>query len=93
MLRIPCPHCGVRDETEFRYRGDASALRPAAESGEAAFVRYVYERTNPKGWHAEWWMHAAGCRTVLRVIRHTVTHEIHSVTLPQETAEMPADGR
>jgi sarcosine oxidase subunit delta len=93
MLRIPCPHCGIRDETEFRYRGDASVLRPPAEGGEAAFVRYVYERTNPKGWHAEWWIHAAGCRTVLRVIRHTVTHEIHSVTLPQETAEIPADAR
>ena len=24
MLRIPCPHCGVRDYTEFRYAGDAS---------------------------------------------------------------------
>ena len=26
MLRISCPWCGVRDEVEFRYRGDASVL-------------------------------------------------------------------
>jgi sarcosine oxidase subunit delta len=93
MLRIPCPYCGVRDETEFRYRGDATQARPAGDAGESAFIRYVYERSNPKGWHAEWWMHVAGCRTVLRIVRHTVTHEIHSVTLPQEPVEMPKELR
>jgi sarcosine oxidase subunit delta len=93
MLRITFPHCGVRDETEFRYRGDATLTRPAADAGDAAFTRYVYERNNPKGWHAEWWIHVAGCRAVLRVVRHTVTHELHSVTLPHEPADIPAEPR
>ena len=93
MLRILCPHCGVRDDTEFRYRGDATTARPAADSGETAFARYVYDRANPKGWHAEWWIHVAGCRAVLRVVRHTVTHEIHSVTLPQAPFDIPVDAR
>jgi sarcosine oxidase subunit delta len=89
MLRLHCPHCGIRDETEFRYRGDASMSRPAADAPTSDFVRYVYERLNPKGWHVEWWMHIGGCRAVLRVVRHTVTHEIVSVTLPQEPVKVP----
>ncbi|MEI6457658.1 MAG: sarcosine oxidase subunit delta [Pseudomonadota bacterium] len=93
MLRIQCPHCGCRDETEFRYRGDASISRPLADAGEAAFVHYVYHRNNPKGWHVEWWLHVSGCRAVLRVVRHTVTHEIHSVTLPQEPVDIPWEAR
>jgi sarcosine oxidase subunit delta len=48
MLRIRCPWCGERDETEFRYRGDASQTRPAADAGLAAFNAYVYERANPR---------------------------------------------
>jgi sarcosine oxidase subunit delta len=81
MLRIPCPLCGVRDEAEFRFRGDAAPVRPdAAEL--AAFHAYVYERANPVGWHTEWWLHVAGCRQLLRVERHTLTHQIRSVTLP-----------
>ncbi len=29
MLKIPCPNCGERHYTEFRYGGDASKRRPA----------------------------------------------------------------
>ena len=50
MLRIACPWCGVRDEVEFRYRGDATLARPDARGGDraqAAFHAYVYERDNP----------------------------------------------
>ena len=87
MLRIPCPWCGVRDETEFRYRGDATRARPAAEAGPEEFAAYVYERDNPCGWHVEWWLHVAGCRRLLRVVRHTLTHEIRSAS---DAAEAPA---
>jgi heterotetrameric sarcosine oxidase delta subunit len=76
MLRLPCPHCGVRDEVEFRYRGDASVGRPAPDAGPEAFGGYVFERDNPKGWHVEWWQHVHGCRGVLKVKRHTLTHQI-----------------
>jgi heterotetrameric sarcosine oxidase delta subunit len=79
MLRIACPWCGVRDETEFRYRGDASQSRPDSDAGLAAFTAYVYERANPCGWHGEWWLHVAGCRHLLKVVRHTLTHEIRWV--------------
>lgn len=89
MLRIPCPWCGVRDEVEFRYRGDATRARPAVQSGQAAFHAYVYERDNPKGWHLEWWLHVAGCRRLLKVMRHTVTHEIRWVGTAGENPAAP----
>ena len=91
MLRIPCPWCGERDESEFRYRGDASRVRPEGEAGVAAFNAYVYERDNPRGWHLEWWLHVGGCRKLLKVLRHTVSHEIRSVAAPAEAVALPAE--
>jgi heterotetrameric sarcosine oxidase delta subunit len=82
MLRICCPLCGERDEAEFRYRGDATRVRPGIEAGLDAFNAYVYERENPLGWHTEWWQHVAGCRELLKLERHTLTHEIRRVSLP-----------
>ena len=79
MLRIPCPWCGLRDESEFRYRGDAARQRPPADAGLEAFNSYVYQRDNLRDWHTEWWLHVAGCRRLLKVVRHTLTHEIRSV--------------
>jgi heterotetrameric sarcosine oxidase delta subunit len=87
MLRIRCPFCGERDETEFRFRGDASVVRPPAEADLAAFSTYVYERDNPLGWHSEWWLHVGGCRQLLRLERHTLTHQIRSVTLPGDSGQ------
>jgi sarcosine oxidase subunit delta len=80
MLRINCPWCGLRDEIEFRYRGDAEVQRPAADAPSDDFVRFVYERDNPRDWHPEWWLHTGGCRRLLRVERHTLTHEIRAVS-------------
>jgi sarcosine oxidase subunit delta len=81
MLRIHCPLCGERDETEFRYRGAASVARPGPDAGTADFQAYVYARDNPLGWHTEWWLHVGGCRSLLKVQRHTLTHEISGVGL------------
>jgi len=91
MLRISCPWCGERDETEFRYRGDASRARPAPESGVTAFVAYVYERDNRRGWHLEWWLHVGGCRQLLKVLRHTLTHEVRWIGGAGEAPPAPED--
>ncbi len=80
MLRICCPWCGVRDEVEFRYRGDATVSRPGADAPLAAFTTYVYERRNASDWHVEWWLHVGGCRKLLKLTRHTLTHEIREVS-------------
>jgi len=89
MLRIPCPWCGLRDETEFRYRGDATRVRPAAAAPLEDFCAYVYQRDNPRGWHIEWWLHVAGCRRLLKVVRHTLSHEIGAVTAPEQHPALP----
>jgi sarcosine oxidase subunit delta len=91
VLRIHCPWCGIRDETEFRYRGDASLTRPGAEAGLAEYNAYTYERANVQGWHVEWWLHVGGCRKLLKLIRHTVTHEIHAVGHPQDRLTAPPE--
>lgn len=78
MLSIPCPWCGERDETEFRYGGEAGVDDPADPDAldDAAWGEYLFVRANPKGWFAERWVHAAGCRRWFSVRRHTVTYEI-----------------
>jgi len=77
MLRIHCPVCGTRDETEFTYGGDATVERPASDNVDMdAWVAYVFERPNPRGTHHEFWHHVSGCRQWLVVERDTVSHEI-----------------
>jgi sarcosine oxidase, subunit delta len=78
MLLIRCPWCGPRDETEFRYGGEAHVARPADPQAldDAAWAEYVFMRNNPKGWFRERWVHASGCRRWFNIERHTLTHEI-----------------
>ena len=89
MLRITCPYCGERDEIEFRYRGDARRPRPAAGAGLTDFNAYVFERDNPLGWHVEWWLHVGGCRRLLKLVRHTLSHEVAAVLAPGDEVSVP----
>lgn len=87
MLRIQCPVCGSRDETEFSYGGDATVQRPAMEETDPErWVDYVFTRDNPRGAHREYWHHLGGCRQWLVVERDTLTHAIGHVGLARETA-------
>ncbi len=83
-MRISCPYCGDRTHAEFAYLGDADPIRPVLAEGTASqpdsFVDYVYLRTNPMGWHREYWQHTGGCRAWLIVERHVSTHEIGKVS-------------
>ena len=91
MIRIDCPFCGPRDEVEFSYRGDATVQRPDSQAPEEAFHDYVYKRGNPRGWHLEWWHHAGGCRQFLKVLRHTMTHEVRAVAPATADLTIPAE--
>lgn len=93
MHHIDCPWCGKRDENEFQYQGDASVMRPAPDASEDVFFNYVYIRDNPKGWHTEWWHHIGGCRQWVKVVRNTITHEIHITGRPQDKLELPNGGK
>jgi methylglutamate dehydrogenase subunit B len=91
MHRILCPWCGLRDEAEFEYGGDATVARPEAGAALEAFHDYVYTRKNPRGWHLEWWHHVGGCRQLVKVVRHTVSHEIRATGLAQDHLEVPRE--
>jgi sarcosine oxidase subunit delta len=80
-VRITCPVCGERSVAEFAYEGDASVERPSLDALRDAWNAAVYDRANPRGPHAEYWQHAFGCRSWLRVERDTPTHEITAVAL------------
>ncbi len=85
MLRICCPHCGLRDEVEFSFGGPSHMTRPGAEVTDQVWADYLYNRDNPKGLHHERWCHTCGCGRWFNVARHTVTHEIHAVYLMGES--------
>jgi sarcosine oxidase subunit delta len=76
MMLIPCPWCGPRSQVEFTYGGDASVKRPACGAPVEKWVEFVYLRDNPRGPHAELWLHGAGFRRWFRVLRDTRTHDI-----------------
>jgi heterotetrameric sarcosine oxidase delta subunit len=74
MLLIPCPHCGPREETEFRYGGEGIAVHRERE--DAVWTRFLYYRRSPAGRFTERWVHTHGCRQWFEIERDTLTHEI-----------------
>ena len=75
MLLIDCPYCGKRPEIEFAYGGEAHIARPRDPSAldDAAWAAFLYDRTNPKGMHAERWRHTRGCGRFFNALRDTAT--------------------
>lgn len=81
MMLIECPYCGPRVETEFGYGGQAHVdypQDPYALSDEE-WARFLFYRDNPRGVHAERWLHSAGCRKWFNAIRDTRTYKIAHV--------------
>ena len=96
MLLIACQFCGPRDETEFRYGGQAHVARPLepAALGDAAWADYLFMRDNPKGAFRERWMHAGGCRRWFNVLRDTRDHRILAVyRIGEAPPEPPPEAR
>jgi sarcosine oxidase subunit delta len=75
-MRIPCPHCGLRDEPEFVFGGPSHLERPDPAVDDRAWTAYLYFRDNPAGVHLERWLHEYGCGQWFNLARNTVTHEI-----------------
>lgn len=86
MLRITCPWCGPRDETEFSYGGEAHIVRPKEPDAltDEQWADYLFMRTNPRGRYLEQWVHSAGCRRWFNVERDTVSYRIGAVYRPGE---------
>jgi sarcosine oxidase subunit delta len=91
MLAIPCPWCGSRDETEFRYGGQAGLVTPPDPEAvdDARWAEFLYVRDNPKGPFRERWYHRAGCRRWFVVERDTLTYVIADV---RPAGAVPPDG-
>lgn len=83
MLRLPCPHCGQRDVTEFTYGGDASACRPDTITpvDDQRWAGYLFMRTDSVSDHVEYWHHTFGCRSWVRAQRNTGTNEVMAAVL------------
>jgi sarcosine oxidase subunit delta len=81
MLLIDCPYCGKRPELEFAYGGQAHIARPVrpAELSDQQWADYLYQRSNPRGPHAERWRHVHGCGRFFNAVRDTTTDQF-SVT-------------
>ena len=72
-IKIPCPHCGERDYTEFTFGGELRSL-DANDADED--YRRVYLRENAAGEQQERWFHLFGCRRWLTIRRDTLTNRI-----------------
>jgi sarcosine oxidase, subunit delta len=89
MLLICCPYCGPRSELEFAYGGEAHIARPADPMSldDEAWANFLYVRSNPRGMHAERWLHLHGCGRFFNARRDTVSDRIEA-TYP--AGEQPA---
>lgn len=76
MQVFPCPFCGPRADTEFRYAGDAGRPRPPRDCSDHAWSQYLWLRANARGDSRELWIHSAGCGRWIEIRRDTVTHAI-----------------
>jgi heterotetrameric sarcosine oxidase delta subunit len=82
MMLIPCIHCGLRNASEFKYRGEARRRPDPNTATPAEWRSYLYEKANPEGWMLERWYHASGCRKHFLLERNSATNEIRSPRAP-----------
>jgi heterotetrameric sarcosine oxidase delta subunit len=84
MILVPCPHCGPRNASEFRYLGKEQPRPVPGSVTQAEWRAYLYVYENPAGWTTETWFHALGCRAFFVAERHTVTNEFRATARPEE---------
>jgi len=74
MQQFPCPFCGLRDEREFHFAGEAGKTRPDTTGAVSSvdWASYLYDQKNPKGAAREVWVHTP-CSEVFILQRNTVT--------------------
>jgi len=90
MFRIPCPHCGPRNRTEFRHIGERGSRPDPRATTPEEWRGYLYGQRNASDWTAETWYHVAGCRKFVTMDRHTLTNEIRPAA--GSTATVTDDG-
>lgn len=76
MMLLPCPWCGPRNVTEFRYAGERHVRPDPGATTPQEWRHYLYTKANPAGRVTESWYHRAGCRKYFGIERDTRTNEV-----------------
>lgn len=84
MILIPCPWCGPRNVSEFRYVGEVKARPEPNATTPEQWRTYLYVRNNPAGWTTEKWFHRAGCHRYFTVERDTVRNAVRAAEASRE---------
>lgn len=81
MQRFDCPFCGLRDEREFSFAGEAGKIRPDTTGpvSDTDWAEYLYMQSNPKGATEEIWVHLT-CQEYFAMTRDSVTGEVFATT-------------
>ncbi len=80
---LECPHCGVREVTDFGFGGEVVA-RPTERPSPRELGHYVHFRRNVAGVQREWWVHRSGCRAWFLAERDTRTNVVLWTALPED---------
>ncbi len=78
MILVPCPFCGPRNASEFRWGGEIKRRPDPNNTTKEQWRAHLYFRRNGAGWITETWCHQAGCGRYFRSERDTVTNEIRA---------------
>ncbi|WP_232664067.1 sarcosine oxidase subunit delta [Pseudonocardia sp. TRM90224] len=80
MIELPCPWCGPRGVSEFRYVGEGATRPDPATATPQEWRAYLYLHENARGWVRENWYHTAGCRRFFKLERETESNETRAAT-------------
>ncbi len=86
MMLLPCPWCGPRNVSEFRYAGEVRQRPDPATTTPGEWRAYLYLTENPRGPVVETWLHRMGCHRYFYAERDTATNEVMSVRPAAEPA-------
>lgn len=77
MQLFPCPFCGIRNEREFRFAGEAGKARPDTTTAVSSrnWADYQYAQRNDKGEVREIWSHMP-CSEMFVIVRDSVSMDV-----------------
>lgn len=72
MIRLNCPHCGIRSLSEYAY----GEILDVPETVDDIALDRAFNHTNRAGIVEEVWFHLYGCRRWIRIRRDTLTDTV-----------------